>query len=183
MGWLPSIFGGGKSSSPVDQLDPKLREFLERESPVKYNTAKSQPTEAQATSSKDGAQAVAEAAENPRAVPAESLYQDGRYAHLWKNYRPLAEVEEENSTEHDKLMNVLEGYKERKIALGKAAMENCAIQQEEWVNCMKHGEWKDQLQMCRQQVHRYERCYNMQSVRIAAKIPHIFLFEPREFKY
>jgi hypothetical protein len=162
MGWLPSIFGGGKSSSPVDQLDPKLREFLEKESPIKYNASKSQSTEA--ASSKDASPTVAGKAGTEDTVPAESLYQDGRYAHLWKSYRPLEQLEEENSTEHDKLMTVLEAFKERKVALGKAAMENCAIQQEEWVNCMKHGQWKDQLQMCRKQVQRYERCYNMQSV-------------------
>ena len=164
MGWLPSIFGGGKSSSPVDQLDPKLREFLEKESPIKYNPSKSRSTESQAASSKDATPAVAGKPEGENTVPAESLYQDGRYAHLWKNYRPLEQLEEENSTEHDKLMTILEAFKERKVALGKAAMENCAIQQEEWINCMKHGQWKDQLQMCRKQVQRYERCYNMQSV-------------------
>ncbi|UKZ48975.1 hypothetical protein TrVGV298_003212 [Trichoderma virens] len=77
--------------------------------------------------------------------------------------RPLAEVEEETSTDHDKLMSVLEGYKERKAAIAKAGLENCAPQQEEWINCMKSGSWEDQLQMCRHQVRRFERCYTMQS--------------------
>ncbi|TQS33933.1 hypothetical protein Golomagni_05707 [Golovinomyces magnicellulatus] len=157
MGWLPSFLGGEKSNDPLTKLDPKLREFLEKESPVKYSkkvdavepapTRPQQPTTPQ----------------DKPTVPAESLYQDGRYAHLWKNYKPLAQVEDEGSSDHDKLMNVLDGYKERKAAIGKAAMENCAMQQEEWINCMKHGDWSDQLQMCRHQVRRYERCYTMQS--------------------
>ncbi|KAJ3495572.1 hypothetical protein NLG97_g3298 [Lecanicillium saksenae] len=163
MGWLPSIFGGGSSSDPISSLDPKLREFLDKESPVKYNKSKAQP----ATPAEPKTQASADAApvtENTKpAVPSESLYQDGRYAHLWKNYRSLAQIEDETATEQEKLVNILDGYKERKNAIGVAAMENCAIQQEEWINCMKNGSWKDQLQMCRHQVHRYERCYTMQS--------------------
>ncbi|KAL6876687.1 hypothetical protein J3F83DRAFT_726699 [Trichoderma novae-zelandiae] len=159
MGWLPSIFGGD-ASNPLGKLDPKLREFLEKESPVKYI-----PNQRAAASSprQDAPPAAAETKPEPAPVPSASLYQDGRYAHLWKNYRPLAEVEEENSTDHDKLMSVLEGYKERKAAIAKAGLENCAPQQEEWINCMKSGSWEDQLQMCRHQVRRFERCYTMQS--------------------
>ncbi|KAL7943138.1 hypothetical protein V8C42DRAFT_329806 [Trichoderma barbatum] len=157
MGWLPSIFGG-EASNPLGKLDPKLREFLEKESPVKYI-----PNQRAASTQRQDAPAAAERKVEPSAVPSASLYQDGRYAHLWKNYRPLSEVEEETSTDHDKLMSVLEGYKERKAAIAKAGLENCAPQQEEWINCMKSGSWEDQLQMCRHQVRRFERCYTMQS--------------------
>ncbi|KAL7902045.1 hypothetical protein HDV63DRAFT_377671 [Trichoderma sp. SZMC 28014] len=156
MGWLPSIFGGD-APNPLGKLDPKLREFLEKESPVKYIPNQTAPTRRQ------DAPATVESRAEPAAVPSASLYQDGRYAHLWKNYRPLAEVEEETSTDHDKLMAVLEGYKERKAAIARAGLENCAPQQEEWINCMKNGSWEDQLQMCRHQVRRFERCYTMQS--------------------
>ncbi|KAG5929598.1 hypothetical protein E4U42_005303 [Claviceps africana] len=166
MGWFPSIFGSGKSpSDPLEKLDPKLREFLEKESPVKYtpnHQAPTSPTPVPQTQSQD-VKKTDERTENAAAVPAASLYQDGRYAHLWKNYRPLQEVESEAATDHDKLMGVLEGFKERKAAIGRAALENCALQQEEWVNCMKSGSWEDQLQMCRHQVRRFERCYTMQS--------------------
>ncbi|KAL7956158.1 hypothetical protein V8C34DRAFT_289728 [Trichoderma compactum] len=157
MGWLPSIFSGD-APNPLGKLDPKLREFLEKESPVKYI-----PNQRAASTRQQDAGAAAESKPEPAAVPSASLYQDGRYAHLWKNYRPLAEVEEETSTDHDKLMSVLEGYKERKAAIARAGLENCAPQQEEWINCMKSGSWEDQLQMCRHQVRRFERCYTMQS--------------------
>lgn len=160
MGWWPSIFGGDKSADPLQQLDPKLREFLEKESPVKHqHSAATEPT------SKDGAAASSSRGPGETPVPKQSLYQDGRYAHLWKNYRPQAEVEAEAMTDHDKLMGVLEGYQERKAQITKVAMENCAEAQEEWINCMKHGKWEDQLQMCRHQVRRFEKCYTMQSVR------------------
>ena len=173
MGWLPSIFGGEKPSDPLGKLDPKLREFLERESPVKYTpnepAATAPPPTTTTTTTTPPTQQhdaipIAEPEGKEAAVPSASLYQDGRYAHLWKNYRPLAQVESESATDHDKLISVLEGFKERKAAIGRAALENCALQQEEWVNCMRNGSWEDQLQMCRHQVRRFERCYTMQSV-------------------
>ncbi|KAM3485269.1 hypothetical protein MY8738_001517 [Beauveria namnaoensis] len=164
MGWLPSIFGGGASSDPISNLDPKLREFLDKESPVKYNKPKAQPSVPSSTTAPEAQASAAPATDSAKqAVPSESLYQDGRYAHLWKNYRPLAQIEDETTTEQEKLVKILDGYKERKQAIGIAALENCAVQQEEWINCMKNGSWSDQLQMCRHQVQRFERCYTMQS--------------------
>ncbi|KAF4498151.1 hypothetical protein FAGAP_5681 [Fusarium agapanthi] len=163
MGWISSVLGTDKSSDPLSKLDPSLRDFLEKESPLKYSS--NQPTiPPPANQQPRNADAAVTAAEPQKpAVPSASLYQDGRYAHLWKNYQPLAEIEAETATDHEKLMSVLEAYKERKEAIGKAALENCAEYQEEWVNCMKHGSWEDQMQMCRHQVRRFERCYMMQS--------------------
>ncbi|KAF5002179.1 hypothetical protein FGRMN_555 [Fusarium graminum] len=161
MGWISSVLGTDKSADPLAKLDPSLRDFLEKESPLKYPTNKPTNTPL-ATPSQDDAAITATRPQKP-VVPSASLYQDGRYAHLWKNYQPLAEIEAETATDHDKLMSVLEAYKERKEAIGKAALENCAEYQEEWVNCMKHGSWEDQMQMCRHQVRKFERCYMMQS--------------------
>ncbi|KAM4058520.1 hypothetical protein HRG_006516 [Hirsutella rhossiliensis] len=162
MGWWSSVFGSNTSADPLEKLDPKLREFLEKESPVKYSPTQPSPPPAPLAPRTDDAKIASPVAGQPQ-VPAASLFPDGRYAHLWKNYRPLSQVEAESATDHDKLVNVLEGYKDRKAAIGRAALENCALQQEEWVNCMKHGSWEDQLQMCRYQVRRFERCYGMQS--------------------
>ena len=168
MGWLPSIFG---SDTPADsvKIDPKLREFLDKEAPVKYTPNQSSPSpspeQQHGAPSSIASQSPAAPGEHAApAVPAESLYQDGRYAHIWKSYKPLAQIESENASEHDKVVDVLEGYKERKNTIQKAALENCAMQQEEWTNCMKNGSWEDQLQMCRHQVRRFERCYLMQAV-------------------
>ncbi|KYK54163.1 hypothetical protein DCS_06120 [Drechmeria coniospora] len=166
MGWLPSIFGSEKTADPLAKLDPKLREFLEKESPVQYAPSAqppSPPSPSTASHARHRDEHAVESAAARPVVPAASLYQDGRYAHLWKNYRPLAQVESESASDHDKLIGVLEGFKGRKAAIGRASLENCAIQQEEWINCMKHGSWEDQLQMCRHQVRRFERCYTMQS--------------------
>lgn len=184
MGWWPSILGGEKpAEDPLKKLDPELRQFLEKESPVKYqSTSNNSPSNAAGDppSVKDALASLEaqkqqldkQSEQDGGAVPSQSLYQDGRYAHLWKNYRPQAQVEAEAMSEHDKLMSVLDGYNERKSQITRVAMENCAEAQEEWINCMKHGEWKDQLQMCRHQVRNFEKCYTMQSVRLPLKDQH-----------
>lgn len=168
MGWFDSLWPSAKSSDPLGSIDPKVRDFLQRESPVKYEAkvdAEARTAEAHAQTSAAASIPVQEGESAPK-VPKESLFQDGRYAHLWKGYRSRGDVENENKTDHEKLMDVLEGFKDRKQMIAQAALENCAIQQDEWINCMKHGDWEDRLQMCRKQVQRFERCYTMQNVSI-----------------
>lgn len=168
MGWWP--FSG--SSDPVSKLDPKLREFLEKESP-KYESQpeskpspRARPQNVPNSVNKKTAAVAADGSESQnRGVPSESLYQDGRYAHLWKNYRPQSDVEAEGASDHDRLASVYEGFQERKNGIQRAALENCSDQQQEWTDCMKHGRIEDQLQMCRHQVRRFEKCFSTQSVR------------------
>lgn len=167
MGWWPSFLGGSGSANPLDTLDPKLREFLEKESPSQFSSQLT-TSHPQRSSQSAVSPPLAPKQQEDSTVPTASLYKDGRYAHLWKNYQPLEQVESENASDHDRLSDVLEAFKERKLAVGKAALENCAIQQEEWVNCLKDGKWEDRLQMCRHQVQRFERCYNMQSVKLTS---------------
>ncbi|KAL2180477.1 uncharacterized protein P884DRAFT_255639 [Thermothelomyces heterothallicus CBS 202.75] len=189
MGWFDGWFGGSDNSSsdPLRRLDPKLREFLERESPVKYNapptskTAAAPPQQAQqqppdqaaqpptttatttaTTNATTNASDSAVEQQQPR-VPPQSLFPDGRYAHLWKTYRPLAEIEAETKSDNEKLTDVIEAFKERRGLIGRAALENCAEEQVEWSQCMKSGSWRARMTMCRDEVHKFERCYNAQS--------------------
>lgn len=167
MGWLDSIWGR-RSDDPLQDFDPKVREFLKRESPVKYDKKPSQHGQnpvaqqalAGAATPADGAAGIEPA---PNAVPRESLYPDGRYAHLWKTYRPLGEIESETKSDHEKLQDVLDAFKSRKAAIGAAALENCAEEQLDWNNCMKSGSLRARMTMCRDEVRKFERCYNMQS--------------------
>ncbi|KAI0149807.1 hypothetical protein F4776DRAFT_603263 [Hypoxylon sp. NC0597] len=169
MGWWDSLWASNSSGEdPLRKLDPKLREFLERESPVKYSTAQ-QP---QPPTAKEKKQAAAAAAAKAQAeetqadrpvVPRESQFQDGRYAHLWKTYKPLAEIEAATKSDHEKLMDVLEAYKERKNQIGKAALENCALEQLDWRQCMTNPSFSERMTMCRDQIRKFERCYMMQS--------------------
>lgn len=167
MGWWSSLWGSDVTDDPLRKLDPKLREYLEKESPIKYGSSpQAQPPSvhqstvpstvtAAATNSDDSSQS---------AVPKESQFQDGRYAHLWKTYRPLAEIEAETKSDQEKIMDVLEGYKERKSQIGRAALENCALEQVDWRSCMNSPTMAERLTMCREQVKKFERCYTMQTV-------------------
>lgn len=171
MGWLwGSNKDGGSGSStndPLKDLDPSLREFLEKESPVKYKTAQP-PTPAAAappasTSTQTPATPTANAANGP-AVPSQSLFPDGRYAHIWSTYKALSDVENSTKTDQEKLLDVLEGFKERKAQIGRAAVENCVMEQWAINDCYNSGGWKARMTMCRAENREFERCYNMQSV-------------------
>ncbi|KAK6214093.1 hypothetical protein LQW54_004695 [Pestalotiopsis sp. IQ-011] len=162
MGWWHSLWGSNTTDDPLQKLDPKLREYLEKESPVKYASAEPQsqsPPHAAPypqTTTQDGQQQQA-------VVPSVSQFQDGRYAHLWKNYRPLAEIEAETKSDQEKIMDVLEGYKERKSQIARAALENCALEQVDWRSCMSNPSFQERFTMCRAQIKKFEKCYNMQT--------------------
>ncbi|KAK0927320.1 hypothetical protein LTR91_003872 [Friedmanniomyces endolithicus] len=163
---------------PYSKLDPGLRDFLEKESPLKYEVAQPSP----ARPSPDAAsneyrsqlgwtepppsttQRSANEPSTPASVvPPESLYQDGRYAYLWKNYRPRAEVEAASQTEADKLRAVIDAYNDRRTAIGRAAVENCVLEQMAERECWESGNFKDMMNMCRGPGRQFMRCYTMQS--------------------
>jgi len=167
MGWFDGWFGSDNSGSdPLRKLDPKLREFLEKESPVKYHTPPPQQPQHQQPPPPPSSSQQQQQQQNPSSdpsVPAESLYPDGRYAHLWKTYRPLAAIEAETKSDNEKLTDVIEAFKERKGLIGRAALENCADEQFSWAECMRSGSWTARMTMCSDAVHQFERCYNAQS--------------------
>ena len=69
-------------------------------------------------------------------------------------------------TDQDKLHDIVEGYKERKAQIGRAALENCSMEQTAVSDCFRHGGWKSRMQMCRTENKTFERCYVTQAVRI-----------------
>ncbi|KAH6619236.1 hypothetical protein B0J18DRAFT_433590 [Chaetomium sp. MPI-SDFR-AT-0129] len=172
MGWFDGWFGSSSSDSdPLSRLDPKLREFLEKESPIKYNpppqpnpqVSPPSPAKQQAPAQTPQQKQEQDESQQQPAVPPQSLYQDGRYAHLWKTYRPLAAVEAETKSDNEKLSDVLEAYKDRRGLIGRAALENCAEEQVVWSDCMRSGSWHSRMTMCSAEVRKFERCYNAQS--------------------
>lgn len=164
MGWWDSLWASSSNNDPLRKLDPKLREFLERESPVKYSAAQESQPRAKEEQAATTIREVEEKQKKAPVVPKESQFQDGRYAHLWKTYRPLAEIEAETKSDHEKLMDVLEGYKERKSQIGKAALENCALEQVDWRQCMANPTMTERMTMCRDQIRKFEKCYMTQTV-------------------
>ena len=183
MSWSDWLWGSSKgqkgassnaSQDPVQSLDPSLRGYLERETP--RPSSKPVPQEAERSSHLD--QLIAsdskvsnttappsKATSDPEkpAVPSESLFPDGRYAHLWKTYQPLRELENANKTPQEKLQDIVDNYKERKAAISRAALENCAFEQMAITECYLRGSWMDAATMCRTQNRALERCYTMQA--------------------
>jgi hypothetical protein len=176
MGWFWGSSGSSNSGlspdDPLRNLNPELREFLAKESPVKYNSS-NPPAPLQTASApalQPEHQAVADeqlpenGAENESKVPSKSLFQDGRYAKLWATYQPLSEVEAASKSDSEKINDILEGYKYRRAEIGRAALENCALEQWDLNECFTSGGWATRMQMCRTENKKLERCYTMQAV-------------------
>ncbi|PQE15796.1 autophagy-related 6 protein [Rutstroemia sp. NJR-2017a BBW] len=173
MGWLwGSSDGDDKNNNkdPLKNLDPSLREFLAKESPVKYESVKPTDTPAQGSSTSTSPPPVTNATSTTSAnedsaqssVPAQSLYKDGRYAHLWKTYQPQVEIETAAKSDSEKIQDIIDGYNYRKAQIGRAALENCALEQCDVNECFRSGGWQARLTMCREQNKKLERCYTMQ---------------------
>jgi hypothetical protein len=176
MGWFwgssSSDNEGDKAKDPLRDLDPSLRAFLAKESPVKYNTTSSTSAPPASTpinpstipSSQPPASSPQQQQSTPSAVPSSSLFPDGRYAHLWKTYTPQNQVEASGKSDQEKINDVLEGYNQRKAEIGRAALENCALEQSDVNECFRTGGVKARLTMCRAENRRLDRCYVMQAV-------------------
>ncbi|KAJ5676235.1 hypothetical protein N7462_009132 [Penicillium macrosclerotiorum] len=159
MGW----FWGDSKNDPVKKLDPGLREFLEQETPDKYVPADVKSPTPTPTPSP---QPTTPAESSEPKVPAASLYQDGRYADLWKTYKPPSNDGESPGVRGAE--RVIEKYKERGDTVQRAAMENCALEHEALTFCFKTGNWKKQIEsrltMCSAENATFSRCYQTQSV-------------------
>lgn len=59
---------------------------------------------------------------------------------------------------------MLEIYNQRKALVGRAALENCALEQIEWSDCLKTGGFMKRMNLCRTEHKSFERCYVMQAV-------------------
>lgn len=159
MGW----FWSDNKSDPVKKLDPGLREYLEQETPDKYvpaSAAKKPSTPAQTPQPQE------QADPSKPTVPTASLYQDGRYADLWKTYKPPTSVDGYSDARGAE--RVIEHHKERGDTVQRAAMENCALEHEALTYCFKTGNWRKQLEsrltMCAAENGIFSRCFTTQSV-------------------
>ncbi|KAF3480628.1 uncharacterized protein GIQ15_05975 [Arthroderma uncinatum] len=165
MGW----FWGNSSddADPTKKLDPSLRGYLEQESPSKYTptTAGVQAQDRTPSHEKPAEESPSpdRAAESATSVPSASLYPDGRYAHLWKDYKSLEQIEGPTTSPAEK---VVEKFKQRKGVLNRAALENCAEEQEVLSMCYKSGDFTERIKarmtLCQKQNYQFSRCYTMQ---------------------
>lgn len=168
MGWL---WGDSNKDDPVKKLDPELRDFLEHETPSKYIPTTQVPsvsepkTQPAAASERITHPSTADAQDPSKpSVPAASLFPDGRYAHLWKTYKPPNEAENNSRG----VERVIEQYKQRKDTVHRAAMENCALEQEALTYCFQTGDLtqrlKSRMTMCAEENRKFSRCFTTQAV-------------------
>jgi len=151
-----------KSGDAIRKLDPDLREFLEREKPAQKPHAPEPPKSNVDPFSSTVPSSSQARASNENAVPKESQFQDGRYAHIWKTYRPLADIEAATKTDQEMLTDLVDAYKDRQAAIKDAAAENCIFERLEYRDCLANGTWFERMTMCRQQSGCFFRCYEMQ---------------------
>ena len=168
-----SWFWGGNNSKgsddPTKDLSPELKEFLDKNQPQSYTP--STPSRVSASLPEQPAAfsqslPVSEATQvdEDRPLPKESLYQDGRYKDLWKTYVPQAERAAMSKNPIDV---VTEQRKSRKTGISRAAMENCAFENEMQMKCFDTGDAvqraKARITMCRSETRAFNRCYQIQS--------------------
>jgi hypothetical protein len=160
------------SPDSVKGLDPELRKFLEQEAP-KPPAAQARDTTADIsyTDQLNAARAqhhppppdnTPTHQQAPKA-PSASLFPDGRYAHLWSTYRPLATIEAAQKTESEKLKDLVSAFDARKKSISATALENCALQAVAQAECFASGAFLSRLTMCRAETRALNRCTDMQA--------------------
>ncbi|CAG7993552.1 unnamed protein product [Penicillium salamii] len=156
MGW----FSGNSQNDPVQKLDPGLRDYLEQEKPDKYvpgPNVKPPSTPEQSPEPSDPSK--------PK-VPSASLYQDGRYADLWKTYKPPT-VDDGEQVGIRGASRVIEKHKEHGDTVQRAAMENCALEHEALTYCFQTGNWRKQIEarltLCSAENSTFSRCFMTQT--------------------
>lgn len=152
------------TKDPLRDLDPSLRDFLKKESPVKYEpTPSSSSPAAHSSPSAPESSPDASAHDNPKlGKEPPMVFKDGRYKHLWATYQPQSAVEASTKSDAEKIADVLEGYKYRKAEIGRAALENCALEQMLVNECFSGGGLRQRLTMCKDENRGLERCVTMQ---------------------
>jgi hypothetical protein len=157
MGWL-----WGSDGNSTDKLDASLQDFLHKEAPTGLKPSLPPPTAKRANASTTHAQAQIEP-ERP-AIPPQSQFQDGRYAHLWKNYTPQDILDDRGKNEQDKLRDLVDQYNDRRAGIGRVAMENCALEYMEQFECFRNPKtWLSLGTLCNAEARRFNRCYDVQS--------------------
>jgi hypothetical protein len=159
------------SSSPdsVDQLPSDLRKYLDRETPKPQHSSpepepRSYAEQLHLRKPSNPSPEPSEPSKEPDKphVPRESLYPDGRYAHLWKNYRPQHQIDSAVQTDAEKLRDMFESYEDRKREIGRTALENCVFQQLAYSDCLKGGSAYARSTLCWDENKALTRCIEMQ---------------------
>ncbi|RMZ79198.1 hypothetical protein DV738_g3548, partial [Chaetothyriales sp. CBS 135597] len=158
---LSWLWGGTKKSDDLTaSLDPDLKSVLNDTKSAPYS-----PAPAPHVTDHPATAPVPAASTDTPTVPKESLFQDGRYAHLWKTYVPLADSQL-SATTQSPVSRIVAQKKERTAAISRAAFENCAFEEELQLKCLglgAGGAVRSKLNVCRDETKSYNRCLQLQS--------------------
>ena len=167
MGWLWGSKNG--HDDPMSTLDDDLKQFLKEQQPRPYvsDAPSNTPTAAKEPPAAEVhrvgvAQDIAPTSDS--SVPQESLFQDGRYKDLWKTYVPQASIDTVTATPFER---VIEARKDRRHAIHRAALENCAFEEELKNQCFSTGSLANRIRatmtMCHAETKTFNRCYGLQA--------------------
>lgn len=164
MGWFPWSSSGSKDRKVNDDLDAFLSDEL---SSVKRQLKSSTPTSPPAPlpASKPLPSSSTPSAQTTTSNPgsSRSAFPDGRYADLWKTYRPVAETEAEAEDHTSRLRNLSQAHKARERRVEEAATENCAFEAEALAKCLFAGSATDRFTMCTAASRAKTGCIEMQT--------------------
>lgn len=155
MGWFwNDSAASGPAKDPFHRLNPDVREFLLRESPLKPAPAPA-PTPTAST--------AAEPTLSSPSQPTTPSKYGNRYADIWEQYRS-PHAQEATRSAQEQLSDIIQAYKWRKGAIGRAALENCADQQTALYNCYQNGTVRERMTTCSAYNHKLQNCYMTQAV-------------------
>ena len=165
MGWFWGASKNNNNNDPTQSLSADLKDFLKDQQPRPYVPADVPPPKPTATPEKppkrlpDTNQKF-----EGRPLPRESLFQDGRYKDVWKTYTPQDDI---TATTISPIERIIAARKDRRELIHRAALENCAFEQELQQNCFVNGDLKNRararMTMCRQETKAFNRCYQLQA--------------------
>ncbi|KAG8625100.1 hypothetical protein KVT40_006851 [Elsinoe batatas] len=173
MGWL---WNSKPSDDGYDILDAKTKALLDKEAPkpqsspppaIASQTAQPPP---KSYSERVGLTNPLDKPTSPSSsesdtsltVPPQSLYQDGRYSHLWKTYTPSTSAPSPTASQ-DQLTNLLSSYSSRRAAVSRAALENCVEEHIAENECFSSGNLAQKMRGCRDESKTFSKCYTLQA--------------------
>ena len=162
-----SWFWGNKTSrsDPTASLSPELKDFLDNQQRRPYITSEASIPKSDLKSPELAPQTTnTDFNDGQQPLPRESLFQDGRYKDLWKTYVPQGTIEAASTTPVER---IIAARKDRRQSVHRAAMENCAFENELQLNCLHSGDLinrtRARLTMCRQETKAFNRCFQLQA--------------------
>lgn len=182
------------TDNAFDSLDANSRDFLRktpsiptsRSSNPTTNTTSSRTTADSFTSKQAFPYSSTVSAESPANnaasdLPSQTLFPDGRYAHLWSTYHPpplsgnpltsssnpstpvITEI-----TPQEQLSSLLSVYRNKRSTSHKAALSNCVLEHIAEIECLTTSSIYNKIKGCSTETKQFTRCFTLQGKMLRA---------------